>query len=81
MPTSGCDMESVWVSPPSMHHNLEWIKDLDIEYDASTFDTDPFEPQADGVGTIFPDYMWFGEKANSGMLECCLLSPYRCCQL
>jgi hypothetical protein len=37
-----------------MHHNLEWLKDLDIEYDASTFDTDPFEPQADGVGTIFP---------------------------
>ncbi len=39
---------------PSMLHNLEWILDLDIEYDASTFDTDPFEPQPDGVGTIFP---------------------------
>ena len=39
---------------PAMHHNLEWIHDLDIEYDASTFDTDPFEPQPDGVGTIFP---------------------------
>lgn len=39
---------------PSMLHNLEWIGDLDIEYDASTFDTDPFEPQADGIGTIFP---------------------------
>lgn len=39
---------------PSMLHNLDWIGDLDIEYDASTFDTDPFEPQADGVGTIFP---------------------------
>jgi hypothetical protein len=25
-----------------------------VEYDASTFDTDPFEPQPDGVGTIFP---------------------------
>lgn len=37
-----------------MFHNLEWIKALDIEYDASTFDTDPFEPQPDGVGTIFP---------------------------
>jgi hypothetical protein len=37
-----------------MHHNLEWIHDLNIEYDASTFDTDPFEPQSDGVGTIFP---------------------------
>jgi hypothetical protein len=39
---------------PSMYHNLEWIRRLDIEYDASTFDTDPFEPQPDGVRTIFP---------------------------
>jgi len=39
---------------PSMYHNLSWICDLDVEYDASTFDTDPFEPQPDGVGTIFP---------------------------
>lgn len=37
-----------------MHHNLDWIHDLQIQYDASTFDTDPFEPQPDGVGTIFP---------------------------
>ena len=39
---------------PAMHHNLEWIHKLNIEYDLSTFDTDPFEPQSDGVGTIFP---------------------------
>ncbi|HEU6449327.1 MAG TPA: glycosyltransferase [Verrucomicrobiae bacterium] len=37
-----------------MHHNLDWLRTLDIKYDASTFDTDPFEPQPDGVGTIFP---------------------------
>src|SRR6266849_10191564 len=37
-----------------MHHNLDWIHDLNILYDASTFDTDPFEPQPDGVDTIFP---------------------------
>ncbi len=43
---------------PSMYHNLEWILDLDIDYDASTFDTDPFEPQSDGVGTVFP--FWVG---------------------
>jgi hypothetical protein len=42
---------------PSMYHNLEWIHDLDIEYDASTFDTDPFEPQPDGVGIIFPFFV------------------------
>ena len=39
---------------PAMHHNLPWISGLDIEYDASTFDTDPFEPQSDGMHTIFP---------------------------
>lgn len=39
---------------PAMHHNLDWLRDLDIEYDLSTFDTDPFEPQPDGTGTIFP---------------------------
>jgi len=39
---------------PAMHHNLEWIHELHIDYDASTFDTDPFEPQDSGIGTIFP---------------------------
>jgi glycosyltransferase involved in cell wall biosynthesis/peptidoglycan/xylan/chitin deacetylase (PgdA/CDA1 family) len=39
---------------PSMYHNLKWIGDLNIMYDASTFDVDPFEPQPDGVGTIYP---------------------------
>jgi hypothetical protein len=37
-----------------MFHDLDWIRELDVEYDASTFDTDPFEPQPDNVGTIFP---------------------------
>ena len=48
------EWESVGFRSPAMHHKLEWIHDLDIEYDASTFDTDPFEPQCDGVGTVFP---------------------------
>lgn len=48
---------------PAMHHNLEWIHELNIEYDSSTFDTDPFEPQADGVGTIFPFYV---KDSNGG---------------
>jgi peptidoglycan/xylan/chitin deacetylase (PgdA/CDA1 family) len=39
---------------PSMYHKMKWVGELNIEYDASTFDTDPFEPQPDGVGTIFP---------------------------
>ena len=30
----------------SMYHNLAWMHQMKIEYDASTFDTDPFEPRA-----------------------------------
>ena len=37
-----------------MLHKLDWLHDLDIQYDASTFDTDPFEPQPEGRHTIFP---------------------------
>jgi len=45
---------SVGFRSPSMYHDLEMLHHLDIEYDASTFDTDPFEPQPDGMSTIFP---------------------------
>jgi hypothetical protein len=41
-------------SSPSMHHNLDWMHDLKITHATTTFDTDPFEPQPDGVSTIFP---------------------------
>ena len=37
-----------------MHHNLAWLTALNVLYDSSTFDTDPFEPQPDAAGTIFP---------------------------
>ncbi len=38
----------------AMLHNLEWLLKLNISHDESTFDTDPFEPQPEGVSTIFP---------------------------
>ncbi len=47
---------------PSMYRNLEMIGDLETEYDSSAFDSDPFEPQPDGVGTIFP--FWVGNNSN-----------------
>jgi hypothetical protein len=50
-----------------MFHNLEWIKDLNIQYDLSTFDTDPFEPQPDGVKTIFP--FWVPGHNGDGYME------------
>lgn len=51
-----------------MQHNLGWLKNLDIKYDASTFDTDPFEPQPDGVKTIFP-YWVEGDAPGKGFVE------------
>jgi hypothetical protein len=54
---------------PSMHSNLEWIHDLHIEYDSSTFDTDPFEPQSEGVGTIFPFAVSSKASGSSGYIE------------
>jgi glycosyltransferase involved in cell wall biosynthesis len=53
---------------PSMYHNLEMLHDLNIEYDASTFDTDPFEPQPDGVGTIYPFWV-SGQNGKLGYVE------------
>jgi hypothetical protein len=51
-----------------MFHNLDWIRELEIEYDASTFDTDPFEPQPDGAGTIFPFWV-SGKNGRPGYVE------------
>lgn len=58
-----------------MHHNLEWLLDLDVLYDASTFDTDPFEPQPEGANTIFPFWV-SGRNGRPGYLEL----PYTLCQ-
>jgi glycosyltransferase involved in cell wall biosynthesis len=52
---------------PLMQHRLGWLHRLDVEYDASTFDTDPFEPQPDGVGTVFP--FWVPGPHGSGYVE------------
>jgi glycosyltransferase involved in cell wall biosynthesis len=52
---------------PLMQHKLEWLHALDVEYDASTFDTDPFEPQPDGMSTIFP--FWVPGPNGSGYVE------------
>jgi hypothetical protein len=59
---------SVGYRSPSMLHNLNWIHALNIEYDASTFDTDPFEPQPDGFQTIFPFYVK-NDSGDGGYVE------------
>ncbi len=53
-----------------MFHNLEWAHELNVLYEASTFDTDPFEPQPDGLGTIFPLWVPHPSSAdNRGYVE------------
>ena len=62
------DWNSVGFRTPSMLHNLNWLHGLDIQYDSSTFDTDPFEPQPDGVGTIYPFWVPSG-NGKEGYME------------
>jgi glycosyltransferase involved in cell wall biosynthesis len=50
-----------------MLHNRECLQELEIQYDASTFDTDPFEPQPESVNTIFP--FWAPRPAGGGFVE------------
>ena len=52
---------------PLMQHRLDWLHLLGADYDSSTFDTDPFEPEPDGTGTIFP--FWVSGPDDSGYVE------------
>lgn len=53
-----------------MLRQLDWLHDLNVLYDTSTFDTDPFEPQPEGSHTIFPFYVKPPENVNGpGYIE------------
>ena len=62
------EWKSVGFVSPSMHQNLEWISALEIKHDSSAFDTDPFEPQPEGAGTIFPFWVQNG-SSDRGFIE------------
>src|SRR4029077_4451277 len=49
-----------------MLSNLDWHHELEIDYDMSTFDTDPFEPQPHGSHTIFPFWV---PRSNGNSLK------------
>ena len=49
---------------PATYRNQDWIAELDIKYACSSFDTDPFEPQANDVRTIFPLWIWNNAKGR-----------------
>jgi peptidoglycan/xylan/chitin deacetylase (PgdA/CDA1 family) len=51
------DYKMVGFRSPLTHRNPEWMQILDIEYDSSFFDTDPFEPIPGGVMSIWPFFL------------------------
>ncbi len=39
---------------PMVHRNLAWLQALNVDYDASCFDVDPFQAMPGGVGGVWP---------------------------
>jgi peptidoglycan/xylan/chitin deacetylase (PgdA/CDA1 family) len=39
---------------PQVHRNLSWLQNLDVLYDSSCFDYDPYQPFPGGTGSIWP---------------------------
>ncbi len=48
------EWDSVGFRSPLTHRNPEWMQILDIEYDMSFFDTDPYETMPGGTMSIWP---------------------------
>lgn len=42
---------------PLMHRQPEWMQALEVEYDLSFFDTDPYEPLPGGTMSIWPFFL------------------------
>jgi hypothetical protein len=51
------DLNAVGFRSPLMMRNPEWLQALQIEYDLSFFDTDPFQPIPGGVMSIWPFFI------------------------
>jgi hypothetical protein len=48
------ELDAVGFRSPLMMRNPEWLQELEIEYDLSFFDTDPYEPVPGGTMSIWP---------------------------
>jgi len=48
------DFQAVGFRAPMMHRNPQWLQELNVDYDLSFFDTDPYEPIPGGVMSIWP---------------------------
>jgi hypothetical protein len=50
-------LDAVGFRSPLTHRNPQWMQSLDVEYDLSFFDTDPYEPIPGGTMSIWPFVM------------------------
>jgi len=51
------DLDAVGFRSPLMMRHPEWLQALQIEYDLSFFDTDPFQPMPGGVMSMWPFFI------------------------
>jgi peptidoglycan/xylan/chitin deacetylase (PgdA/CDA1 family) len=51
------NLGAVGFRAPLMHRHPEWMQDLEVEYDLSFFDTDPYEPIPGGTMNIWPFFI------------------------
>lgn len=51
------EFQAVGFRSPLMHRNPYWLQSLEIEYDLSFFDTDPYEPMPGGVMSLWPYFL------------------------
>ncbi len=47
-------LDAVGFRSPLTHRNPEWMQSLEVEYDLSFFDTDPYEPIPGGTMSVWP---------------------------
>jgi peptidoglycan/xylan/chitin deacetylase (PgdA/CDA1 family) len=51
---AGRELGSSGFRAPMVHRNLDWMQQLEFDYDASCFDIDPFQAMPGGVGGVWP---------------------------
>lgn len=71
------EWEAVGFRAPSMYRDFQLLGLLEIRYDSSSYDTDPFEPLPRGLGTIFPQFIASNPQPVPSNLEpvTCNLHP------
>lgn len=62
------EWQAVGFRAPATYCKFDWLHELDIEYDSSSFDTDPFELGSAAARTIFPYFIRQGVNGN-GFVE------------